>query len=158
MNQMYFVYFIVAFLGGISVVISRILNAMLAKRLGVFEATFYNFLTGLILSILIFTGMFLIGKSPLVGANFTGFPFYFYLGGLFGLALTALSNIFMPKLSTLYFTLFMFTGQLISSMILDYIIYKDFSIGKLIGCILVVVGLGMNLQVDKKDAEKAQTN
>ncbi len=151
---MYSMYLLVAFLGGISVVISRILNAVLAKKIGVFEATFFNFFTGLVLSILIFTAMFLIGKSPVEGVTFTGFPFYFYLGGLFGLALTALSNIFIPKVSAFYFTLFMFTGQLISGMILDYIMYADFSIGKLIGCVLVVLGLGMNLQVDKKDAEK----
>ncbi len=151
---MYSIYLLVAFLGGISVVISRVMNATLSKKIGVFEATFYNFLTGLLLSILIFTGMFLLGKSTLVGVEFTGFPLYFYLGGLFGLAITALSNIFIPKVSAFYFTLFMFTGQLISGMMLDYFLYADFSIRKLVGCILVVTGLAMNLQVDKKNAEK----
>ncbi len=151
---MYQMYFLAAFLGGISVVIARILNAMLSSKLGVFEATFYNFLTGLILSLLIFTGMFAIGKSTLVGVSFTGFPLYFYIGGVFGLAITALSNIFIPKVSTFYFTLFMFTGQLISGMALDYVLYQDLSLGKVIGCFLVVLGLGMNLHVDKKDSEK----
>ncbi len=147
-------YFLIAFMGGISVVVSRIMNAILAQKIGTFEATFYNFLSGLALSLLIFSGMFFLGMSPLEGANFTGFPFYFYLGGLFGLIITALSNVFMPKVSTFYFTLFMFTGQLLSSMIFDYMLYQDFSIGKLIGGVLVIVGLGMNLRVDKKDAEK----
>ncbi len=153
---MYQMYFLVAFLAGISVVIARMLNAVLSSKIGVFEATFYNFLTGLAFSVLIFTGLFAVGKSPLVGVTFTGFPLYFYFGGLFGLALTALSNIFIPKVSAFYFTLFMFTGQLVSGMVLDYIVYADFSIGKLVGCILVVIGLGLNLQVDKKDAEKAK--
>ncbi len=154
---MYQMYFLVAFLAGISVVIARMLNAVLSSKIGVFEATFYNFLSGLIFSVLIFTGIFAVGKSTLVGVSFTGFPLYFYIGGLLGLAITALSNIFIPKVSAFYFTLFMFTGQLVSGMILDYLLYQDFSLGKLIGCILVVIGLGMNLRVDKKDAEKNKT-
>ncbi len=155
---MEYMYFVVAFLGGISVIISRMINAILSQKIGVFQATFYNFLSGLALSLLMFASLFIVGKSTLVGVNFSGFPMIFYFGGFFGLIITALSNLLIPKVSAFYFTLFMFTGQLISGMIFDYILFADFSLGKVIGCTLVVFGLSLNLWVDKKDGEKEKNS
>ncbi len=149
------IYILIAFLGGVSVVASRILNSKLSDHIGIFPGSFYNFLGGLIFTLLIFVVMVIFKHSPLENAVFTGFPLIYYFGGLLGLAITALSNYYVPKISAFYFTLFMFTGQLISSMVLDYILTQEFSIGKLVGAILVIVGLTMNLLVDKEDAEKA---
>ncbi len=149
------IYFVIAFLGGVSVVASRILNSKLSDHIGIFPGSFYNFLGGLIFTILIFIVLVIFKHSPLDGLVFTGFPLIYYFGGLLGIAITALSNHYVPKISAFYFTLFMFTGQLISSMIFDYLLTQDFSIGKLIGAVLVIVGLVMNLLVDKEDAEKA---
>ncbi len=149
------IYFLIAFLGGVSVVASRILNSKLSDHIGIFPGSFYNFLGGLIFTLLIFVVMVIFKYSPLENVVLTGFPIIYYFGGLLGIAITALSNYYVPKISAFYFTLFMFTGQLISSMIFDYILTQDFSFGKLIGALLVIVGLIMNLLVEKEDAEKA---
>ncbi len=150
------IYILIAFLGGVSVVASRILNSKLSQHIGIFSGSFYNFLGGLIFTILLFIVLIIFNQSPLENIAFVGFPLIYYFGGLLGLAITALSNYYVPKISAFYFTLFMFTGQLFSSMIFDYILFQDFSIGKLLGAILVIIGLAMNLQVDKEDAEKAK--
>ncbi len=147
-------YFFIAFLGGVSVVASRILNSKLSDHIGIFPGSFYNFLGGLIFTVLIFIVLVIFKHSPLENLVLTGFPLIYYFGGLIGVAITALSNYFVPKISAFYFTLFMFTGQLISSMIFDYILTKEFTMGKLIGAVLVIAGLVMNLLVDKQDAEK----
>ncbi len=150
------IYFLIAFLGGVSVVASRILNSKLSDHIGIFPGSFYNFLGGLIFTLLIFITLVIFNHSPLENVVFTGFPVIYYFGGLIGIAITALSNYYVPKISAFYFTLFMFTGQLVSSMIFDYFTTGDFSIGKLVGAILVIVGLVMTLLVDKEDAEKAE--
>lgn len=155
---MIIIYFIIAFLGGVSIVISRMLNAILGQKLGVFQGVFFNFLSGLIFSFFLFFVMFLIGHSTLIGVEFTGFPIYFYFGGLFGIAITGLSNHFVPKISAFYFTLFMFTGQLVTSMFLDYVLYSDFSITKVTGAFLVIFGLSLNLKADKNKLDKTNVN
>ncbi len=151
------IYFVIAFLGGVSVVASRILNSKLSQHIGIFPGSYYNFLGGLVFTIIIFVIMLILGNTSLESLStleYSSFPVIYYFGGLLGLAITALSNYYVPKISAFYFTLFMFTGQLFSSMIFDYILFHDFSVGKLIGAILVIIGLIMNLQVDKEDAEK----
>ena len=46
-------YIIIAMMAGVTIVVSRIVNAKLSERIGLFESTFYNFLTGLIFSMII---------------------------------------------------------------------------------------------------------
>ena len=42
------IYILVAILSGVSIVVSRIINSRLGDEIGVFQSTFYNFLTGLL--------------------------------------------------------------------------------------------------------------
>ena len=75
-------YIIIAILSGVSIVLSRIINANLAERIGLFQSTFYNFLTGLMFSTIIF--LFINENYDLSSlSNFT-IPFYAYFGGLIG--------------------------------------------------------------------------
>lgn len=141
-------YIILAIITGVSIVISRIINSNLAEEIGVLEGTFYNFFTGLILSSI----FFLISKEflGLSSSTFASTPIYLYFGGIIGVVTISLSNYVTPKISSFYLTLFIFIGQLFMGIFIDYITISQLSIGKIIGGIFVVLGLGYNLYIDQR--------
>ena len=141
-------YIIIAILSGVSIVLSRIINANLAERIGLFQSTFYNFLTGLMFSTIIF--LFIKENYDLSSlSNFT-IPFYAYLGGLIGVFSITLSNYTAPKISAFYMTLLIFIGQIVTGIIIDYLLLHELSIGKIVGSIFVTTGLSYNLYIDSR--------
>lgn len=142
------IYIIIAMLSGVSIVLSRLINANLAERIGLFQSTFYNFLTGLMFSTIIF--LFINESYDLSSlSNFT-IPFYAYFGGLIGVFSITLSNYTAPKISAFYMTLLIFIGQIVTGIIIDYFLLNELSMGKIVGSIFVTIGLSYNLYIDSK--------
>lgn len=56
-----------------------------------------------------------------------------------------------------YLTLLLFVGQLFGGMLLDYLVSGDFSLQKVVGGLLVLVGLSYNLWVDSR-SKKEETS
>ena len=63
------------------------------------------------------------------------------IGGMIGVFNILILNIIVPKISPVQLTLITFVAQLLSGVVIDYCIYDIFSIQKLIGCLIVIVGL-----------------
>lgn len=143
-------YIFIAALSGVSTVISRIINANLSTKIGMYQSTFYNFLTGLLFSIitLLFSKESFINCLPIL----TVIPITAYLGGLVGVASISISNFVAPKISAFYMALLIFIGQLFVGIIIDYFTLDILSIGKVVGGIIVVIGLSYNLMLDKKSS------
>lgn len=141
---------IISILSGITIVLGRIINSNLAKKIGMLQGTFFNYVIGLLFSIvfLIFsTETFIVSKS-----TFETIPFIGYLGGVLGVLTIVLSNYITPKISAFYLTLFIFIGQLFTGIIIDYISLGQLSTGKVIGGLLVFIGLAYNLIIDRKES------
>lgn len=147
-----FIYILVAILSGVSIVVSRIINARLGDKIGVFQSTFYNFLTGLLFSFI----FLLISKENfnISAETLSSTPIVAYLGGLVGVISITLSNYVAPKISAFYMALLIFIGQLFIGIIIDYFTLNELSIGKIVGGIIVCIGLAYNLNLDKKEEEK----
>lgn len=141
---------IIAIAAGITNVIARNINSILANKIGLLCGTFFNYITGLILStiFLLLSGEFL----KLSSVSLKSVPFWAYLGGLVGVIVVALSNLVVVKISAFYLTLIMFIGQLFTGMLIDYFTLGLISTGKIIGGLLVVSGLTYNMIIDKKMA------
>lgn len=146
-------YIILSVLAGVSIVLSRVVNSNLSKKIGLFQGTFFNYLTGLSFSIIILA----ISKDGFnTNAIFSGnVPFQAYLGGFIGVLFVAFSSYITPKMSAFYLTLFTFVGQLLGGIIIDYFSLNILSTGKIVGGILVFVGLAYNLFIDKKSESDA---
>lgn len=142
-------YMLPAVFGGILIVISRIINSNLATKIGVLQGTFFNFISGLLLSFI----FFIINKETIPHSNldFNTVPLWAYFGGFVGLLIVVLSNYMTPKVPVFYLTLFMFVGQLFTGIIIDYFTSNKFSFGKIVGGLLVLIGLIYNLFLDKKE-------
>lgn len=145
------IYILIAILSGVTIVVSRVINANLAEKIGLFQSTFYNFLTGLILSTLLLLFTKENFSFDIITNSYV--PIYSYLGGLIGIFSISLSNYVAPKISAFYMTLLIFIGQIGIGIFIDYIVSNEISIGKIIGGILVTIGLSYNLFLDKKSIE-----
>lgn len=142
---------ILCFLAGVTVVISRTTNARLAEETSLLKSTFYNYITGLIGSILL---LFIVhfgitSQFPTSPLSLQWNQLWIYLGGAMGVCAVSISNIVVTKVSSFYVTLLMFVGQVFTGIVLDIIISGNFSLGNLLGGLCVTIGLILNLWFDK---------
>lgn len=142
---------LVSFLAGFAMVTARISNARLAGCAGLGYSTVMNYVTGLAGSLLIFAcmGLHLDTAFPAAGQSFT-----IYLGGALGALAIFLCNVVTPKLSTLQFSVILFVGQIFSGMLLDALLLGKFSIGTLVGGLVVAVGMVLNISAEARGAGK----
>lgn len=142
------IYIFFGIMAGVSIIVSRYLNFGLAKRTGLYQSTFFNYVTGIIFSIIILfvSGDFLVTSLP----KFDSTSIIMYCGGLMGIVVVTLSSYMTPRMSGFYLTMFIFAGQLVSGIIIDYATLGIFSFGKVIGGALVFVGLIYNLNLDRE--------
>lgn len=145
---MIILYFLIAILAGISIVVARIFNAKLAEEIGLFQSTGVNYITGFGFSLLIL----FVSREHLQWSeiNISQIPIWAYFGGAVSILVVLLSSYVTPKISAFYQTLFVFMGQIFIGVLIDYMISHQLSLGKIIGGILVLIGLTYNLVVDRK--------
>jgi len=135
-------------LTGALIVITRIFNFKMADKMGLFEGASINYIGGLLGSMLL--ALLLVRPSKL---DFGGIPLWAYLGGLFGIAIVVLSSYLTKRVSSFYLTLLIFLGQLITGILLDWLVEGYLSIPKIIGGALVLIGFIYNLYVDHIEEE-----
>lgn len=129
---------------GITVVLSRIVNAHLSQRIGALQGSLVNHLVGLPFCLLL---------ALSVGANesFTATPFmagdfrlWIWCGGMLGVTTVAMTNVIVPKIPAYQLSLFLFCGQLFCGMLLDVfgggaLNEREFGAG-----VLVAAGIGVS--------------
>ncbi|MGV8982999.1 DMT family transporter [Clostridium sp.] len=143
------VYIILAVLCGCITIISMIINSHLAKKIGVLKGTLINYIVGLLSTIIL---MLIVNSSlKLSYSSFTKIPWWALLGGMIGVVVVASSNIVLPKIPTIYTTLLIFIGQLFTGILIDYFRVGFVSKGKIIGGLLILLGLLYNSNVEKKE-------
>lgn len=147
-------FILISIASGAIVVISRILNTRLSEKVGLLESSFFNYLTGLISALILFS----IIKDKVHFDELYSIPFWAYLGGALGIIIVILSSVVTPKMSSFYITLIIFIGQLFTGIIIDCITLKTIPFPKIIGGLLVIAGLGYNLHIDSETEGLIQTN
>lgn len=147
-------FILISIASGAIVVISRILNTKLSEKVGLIQSSFFNYFTGLLSAIILF-GIF---KDKVNLNQFHNIPFYAYLGGILGVIVVILSSVVTTKMSSFYITLIIFIGQLFTGIIIDYITLEAIPFYKVIGGLLVIIGLAYNLHVDSLGEEAVQAD
>ena len=146
---MEFLYILSGISAGIVVVFARSINANLARKIGLNSSTFFNFIVGLIVSfiVLILLGD---GLGSYSKVDIGVIPSWAYIGSVLGVGVVFLSNYTAMRISAFYLTLLIFIGQLFSGVLIDFVILDSLSIGKILGGLLVLIGLSYNLLLDKR--------
>ena len=143
---------ILAMLGGILTTLSMIVNSSLGKKIGVLQSTCINYIVGLICSTLV---VILLGSSVKVNAEtFLKMPFYIFLGGAIGVSVVYFSNIIIPKIPVVYSTLLLFVGQVVTGIIIDFFVMSEISFSKLVGAIVIIIGILYNSKIDAKEVKE----
>lgn len=131
---------------GVTVVLSRMVNARLAQQTSVLRSSFVAHITGLPLTLLLalgFTGMSL----PQIAVGQLG-PVWMYLGGALGVTVILLCNITVPKVPAFRLTLLTFIGQVGMGALLDALIGNVQSGASLIGGMVIAAGLLLNFCIE----------
>lgn len=145
---------LLAIFGGILTTLSMVVSSTLGKKIGLIQSTIIHYIGGLIGGIFI-----LIGLGSKVAPSImemSKMPFYIFLGGIIGVIVVYTSNMVIPKIPVVYSTLLMFSGQMLCAIIIDAIVMKDFSLLKLLGAMIVVLGILYNSKIDAIENEKIE--
>ncbi|WP_097027991.1 DMT family transporter [Clostridium peptidivorans] len=145
-------YIILAAITGGLVILSMIINSRLADKIGVFQGTLVNYIVGLTFTLVLV--ILMKGPKGFITNNLGEVPFYGFLGGFIGVMVVATSNIIIPKIPAIYSALLIFIGQVFTGIIIDYIRLSSVSKGKIIGGLIIILGLLYNTSLDKKDMVK----
>lgn len=139
-------------LAGVTVVLSRTVNARLAERSSVLVSTWYNYTVGLAFALIAFA---LLGRGELAGLSLSVSPIWMYTGGLLGVLVVLLSNMTVARISAFYMTLLLFAGQVLTGVLIDVAVTQAFSQANLIGGLLVAIGMAGNLWLDQRQGKAA---
>lgn len=134
-------------LSGVTIVLARMLGARLAQQCGVHYSSLVNYITGLLGSLVMFL---LMGAAANAAFPAPDGSIAMYLGGALGLVSVYTLNVIAHRLPATQLTLLIFVGQLFSGLLLDYFLTHKFSLGTLVGGLIVLAGLAINILSDKK--------
>lgn len=122
---------VLVLLTGVTMVLSRTVNARLAAEVGGLRGSFINHLVGL----------------PCA-------PAWAYVGGVMGVCVVMAQNILVPKISAFRLTLLSFLGQVFMGVALDVLAGNGFADATFTGGLLIAAGVAVNLILDRVFAPK----
>ena len=140
-------YYIVALMVGFAIVISMVQNARLSKDIPNTQTTVINFITGLLATGLVFI---LGGNALATYGQMAEVPFFGFIGGTLGVAVVFLSTVILRKVSIIAASMLMYTGQMLTGFLIDWLRGTDLTPMKILGCLLVIAGIYFNGYVDSK--------
>ncbi len=142
--------YLLAILVGFVIIFSMVQNSSLSTKIGVKQTSVVNFFMGLIASVLFFV---LLGNV----SDFQGLHTmnaFGYMGGVIAIGIVMLSSYVLSNMSVIIGSMLMYTGQMIASFMIDYYRGIRLSPHKLVGILLVIVGIYVNNYIDYKNKEK----
>lgn len=140
---------ILSFCSGITVVISRTVNAGLSKHSGELQSSFINHLVGLPITVVIALMLERASISS-ISPNII-----IYCGGMLGVITVLLCNLTVPKVAAFSLTLLTFVGQVFTGAAIDVLTESQYSRATFIGGILVASGMALNLLYEYCQNKKA---
>lgn len=128
----------IAFLYGCSVIISKMVNYRAAEELGTWNGSLVNYVVASLLAFAIL--LFSPGLKPSLHA-YTAVPVYLYAGGAFGVIAFVFTIIGLRRMKVFQSTILILAGQLLTGILFDIAVFRNFSLLKLSGVLLVAGGI-----------------
>ncbi|MGN1405341.1 MAG: DMT family transporter [Erysipelotrichaceae bacterium] len=133
-------YIVIAFVLGIINVISKSVNYKATEKLGSLSGSFMNYFEAAVISLIII----LFNQKQVV--SFSAIPWYLYLGGLFGAIAFFFNITSLSRMNLFMSTMLVLIGQLIGSVIIDFMMGISVTPLKIAGIIVMFIGI----YLDKK--------
>ena len=141
------IYLLLSFMIGTLIVVNMILNAGISQRIGMLNGLLVHYLGAAATSVLL---CFAMQSSVPAFSTIRNIPLIYFIGGVIGVVTTYLFNIIIPNVNAFYVVLLRFIGQLSASAMIDYFYLHLFSMGKIAGALLFLLGLFINANVDRR--------
>lgn len=142
----------IAIFNGIINIINKMINLQAKLKLGTANGTLINYLEGSVISLLI---TLFYGGSRLTDLSYLKtIPPLYLSGGLFGLISMVLILIGMTKNQIAYSTVIVLIGQLGAGLIIDTIVTQKIVPVKLLGILLVVIGVVIDKYLSSRLSNK----
>ena len=138
------IYVLFAILCGVTNVLSRSVNFVLSDKIGMYQSTFFNYIFGLVGSVLI---LLISGETfKLFSSSTYTAPWYIYAGGLIGILTVLFTNIGFMGLGVSLTVSLSLLGQLVTSLVIDHFGYfnmtvVEFDKKKILGLIIIIAGI-----------------
>jgi len=132
------IFYFLSVLAGILIIIATILNGKIAEKIGMSSGMKINYFVGAISSvvfIVLFKEAFTLEKI------ITGEIYIYIISGAAGAASLYILNKCVIEISAFHIVILPFMGQIITGMIMDYMAFDIFSLKKLIGGMIIIIGL-----------------
>lgn len=136
---------------GISVVLSRIVNARLAEKTSPLQGSFINHLIGLPVCAVVAW----VATGKVLSDGICIDQPWIYLGGVLGVLVVILCNITVPKVPAFRLTVLTFAGQMFTSILIDLILGKGFSDTSFRGGIVIATGMLISVLAEQNGVRKA---
>lgn len=143
-----FIPVVLSLMTGISVVTSRSVNAELSEITSPLISTWYNYVVGLIVCIILWAGAAFSGNAAFP-EHFSVNPLY-YMGGIVGVGTVLILNLTVKKMPAFLLTLIMFVGQIFTGILLDFLLETPLSVPQLAGGLLTAAGLILYLWLNQQ--------
>ncbi len=132
-----------SFCAGITIVLSRTVNAKLSQHVGELQSSFINHVAGLPIAVVIAvilerSNISLIFRAPSP-------DLWIYLGGVLGVTAVFLLNITVPRVTAFRLTLLTFVGQVFTGFAIDIFTKSEYAETTFIGGVLVAAGIVLNM-------------
>ena len=133
------IFYLTAIANGFLNTINRMTNVKAKQCLGTTNGTLINYIEATIIA---FVLVFLTGNgAELNWAHVKEVPIVFYLGAICGLVAMIFIVIGTPKTGAMLSSVLMLIGQLSTSIILDYVFFNEFSMIRVVGIFLIILGI-----------------
>lgn len=127
-----------AFVNGCASVISKMINYRCTKILGTNNGSLVNYVVASLLSFLL---LLVSSRFHIDFYAFTQAPWWMYLGGAFGIVAFIISMITLNRLKVMESTILLLVGQLTAGILFDAFVFRNISLQKLLGILLVAAGI-----------------
>ncbi|MBP7348648.1 MAG: DMT family transporter [Butyrivibrio sp.] len=140
---------LISFAAGISIVLSRTVNARLSRETGPLNGSLINHLAGLPVCIILLQ---LFQKT--IWTAPAGTKAWMYLGGTLGVITVLLLNIVVPKVTAFRLTLLSFIGQVFTGAAIDLLGGQKQLDASFAGGIIIAAGLILNILIEHWNHKK----
>ena len=142
------IFYLTAIANGFLNTINRMTNVKAKQCLGTTNGTLINYIEATIIA---FVLVYLTGNgAELNWTHVKNVPLVFYLGAICGLAAMILIVVGTPKTGAMLSSVLMLIGQLSTSIVLDYIFFGAFSLIRVVGIFLIILGIAWRDNLKEK--------
>lgn len=144
------VYVVMGVVAGVVTMVQMVYNSTFAKKKGAVFSARQNVISGLG-GIIVYAALLYPSATVEGLARLPHVPFYLIVaGGTLACFVVCSTNVIIPRIPAVYSALLLSSGQILASLLLDWLLYSTFSWALLAGTLLMLLGMVGNFAAESR--------